>query len=207
MPWRIIGLLVNNMSKLATYKVTVNTKSIDDIVIRALDEEHRKQAGNDLRDNMIDLFNKYIPEDTGKLKARGYYDKVEDLGKSVRITVRYRNDGRMKLNYVMYQYYGKVWGPNMAKFDENNNFVGWGSPRKSKGLKKYPTNRYIGKERTVEIDKGKVVHITGYTKNKNAVPRWLEYCRNTSIWAKFEKEQAEYLVNYFSKFMQPEKNG
>ena len=189
------------MSKQPNFKVRVRTTGVDNIVIKALNEERRKEAGNDIRDNMIELFNKYIPEDTGKLKARGYYDKVEDLGGSVRITVRYRNDGRQKLNYVMYQYYGKVWGPNLAKFDENNNFKGWGSPRKSKGFKKYPTNRYIGKERTVEIAEGKIVHITGYTKNKNATPRWLEYCRNTSIWAKFEKEQSEYLVKYFSKFM------
>ena len=146
---------------------------------------------------LLDTVKPYVPTDTGKLAEKGMLLHTTNKYAHAEIDLHVRNTKAVP--YALYQYYGKVWGPNyatweMRKFDWNNlkmsnspaTHVGWVSP-KGKGSK-HPTNRDIGNAHTVTLKDGRQIVIKGYT-NPNSQPRWIEYVRNTpSVWVPFTQE-------------------
>ena len=154
------------------------SKGVDKL-IKSLDKAIQKDGINLLADIFINEVNKYIPESSGNLKKYGYVLRTyTPQKKPAWFSVAYRNTN--KVPYVMYQYYGEVWGPNRAVFT-NGEHTGWISPIHPK--KK--TNRVLGHptRKTIELRDGRVINITGYTVNKQAQAKWLEYVRTTpTVW-------------------------
>lgn len=146
----------------------------------------------------------YVPEETGKLAAKGMKLTSKAKGSHAEISLDVRNTKAVP--YALYQYYGKVWGPNYAtwgydkvdtkKKHQPNSFYtmrrmnivqsGWVSP-KGKGAK-HPTNQDIGVPRTYTLKDGRQIVVKGYT-NPNSQPKWLEYVRHTpAIWTPFTQK-------------------
>ena len=148
--------------------------------------------------------NRYIPVgDSRHLQEKGYELKAgitKNQGPYFRLT--YRNTPEVP--YVMYQYYGEVWGKNYAHWvptmtlhkayanpmSEHHTLniqkskltkweqVGWVS---EKGVKKENTHRPLGVPRTIVLKNGKIIRIEGYKKKKpKPKPFWVEYFRNSA---------------------------
>lgn len=171
------------------------SKGVDKI-IKGLEVCSQKDTINLLADMYINEVNKYVPESSGELKKNGYVLRTyTPKNKPAWFKVTYRNT--KTLPYVMYQYYGTVMGPNRAQFALGPSVdgtaavhIGWFSPIKPK-LK---TSRSLGhpKRHTIELRDGRVIHITGYTVNKKAQHRWVEYVRNTStVWTPLRRKMLD----------------
>lgn len=178
-------------------------------LIKALDKATQKDSINLLADMFMAEVNKYVPESSGDLKRKGYVLRTYTPSKKPAwFKVTYRNTS--KLPYVLYQYYGKVFGPNRAVFSQGPTqnggagvHIGWVSPIHPK----QETNRVLGHpaRKTIELRDGRVIHITGYTKNPNAQARWLEYVRDTpTVWTPLRRKML-YEMKEFVK--QEIKNG
>lgn len=161
---------------------------------RKLPEKIRRKVNSkklmwDAAHLVLDSINQYVPEKTGKLKKKGYVLSVSNSKINPWFKIYYRNTSSMP--YVMYQYYGKVWGPNIPKFDKKMLRItdialpkaefkytpkGWYS-----GKHKHETYRKFARRKTVVKFKrgpfaGRYAIINGYTKNKQRVqPKWVEY--------------------------------
>lgn len=182
----------------------------------------RKAAADDLGHCLLDKVNEFVPVSSGKLKAKGYKLFTEDHGGTAYVNLSYRN--KSGLPYVMYQYYGVVYGPNMAVFEEektdtkgrrkkefytmrrmNIQHIGWASP---KG--KTPRKENLGhpEKHTITLKDGREIHITGYTGNKNAEHKWLEYVRDTAtIWYPLRQEMIRFIEAVYSGFVGNDKKG
>lgn len=178
-------------------KETVYTK-VNVLKLKNMDKKvakkiHHKQLSMDLAQMTLKHINQYVPRHSGKLRDKGY--RI-DLGKNATGTwfkIVYRNTSAVP--YVMYQYYGEVYGPNYPTFEIdslgegfnkrdlmlrsakfNYRHAGWAS---SKKFEKQPTGRHFRRSRKkFQIKagryKGTWVTITGYTRNRKARPFWLE---------------------------------
>lgn len=179
------------------------TRGRNSLVSKIEDENVRKQVAIELAYILRDKVSEFVPEDTGKLKRKGYTVKGKEIGGvKARSILRYRNT--TDVPYVMYQYRGIVYGPNFAQFDANGKQIpgAWKSPNSKHRQTKYP----IGVERTVELRDGKLVHITGYTKNKNAHKEWMEYVRNTpTIWVPLRNEMSDYVKLVYKSIITEQK--
>lgn len=181
---------------MADFEIKVDASKGVDKLIKGLDKCHQKDAINLLADMFMHEVNKYVPESTGALKSKGYVLKTyTPKSKPAWFKVTYRNTS--KLPYVLYQYNGEVWGPNKAVFAQGPSttgvagvHIGWVSPIRPK----QKTNRVLGhpKRTNIELRDGRVIHITGYTGNKQAQSRWLEYVRQTStIWTPLRRKMLD----------------
>ena len=191
--------------------VVFNTKGGPKRIVEKInDEDIRRAIGEDLAHMVLDEVNKYVPESSGKLKRAGYRLHSEDRGTQTMSMISYNNT--RKVPYVLYQYYGIVYGPNYATWSAtqyNPNdlrmrvgavHTGWVSS-KGKGSKK-PTKNKIGIERTIPLKDGREIHITGYTKNKNAHHKWLEYVRTTpTIWYPLRQHMIKFVETCYSEYM------
>lgn len=182
------------MASLVEIKVD-SSKGVDKL-IKSLDTCTQKDSINLLADIFINEVNKYVPESSGDLKRNGYVLRTYTPKKNCAwFKVTYRNTS--KLPYVLYQYYGQVFGPNRAVFSQGPTMngaagvhTGWISPIQPK----QKTNRVLGHpaRKTIELRDGRVINITGYTKNPNAQARWLEYVRNTpTIWTPLRRKMLD----------------
>ena len=166
-------------------QIQVDASKGVDSLIKSLDKAIQKDAINLLADMFINEVNKYVPESSGDLKRYGYTLRTyTPQKKPAWFKVTYRNTA--KLPYVMYQYYGEVWGPNRAVFIDGEH-TGWMSPISPKRK----TNRILGHpaRKTIELRDGRVINITGYTVNKQAQAKWLEYVRTTpTVWNPLRKK-------------------
>lgn len=133
---------------------------------------------------VLDSINQYVPEKTGKLKKKGYVLSVSNSKINPWFKIYYRNTSTMP--YVMYQYYGKVWGPNYPIFEAENFNPNDLKMRKMRSFhtgkwysakKKHETYRKFARRRKgVKLKNGRVIKIEGYTTNKQKVqPMWVEY--------------------------------
>lgn len=150
-----------------------------------------KKLMYDLSNIMLDSINQYVPKNTGKLREKGYVRTTANSKTNPWFKIAYRNTSR--LPYVMYQYYGKVWGPNYPKFSgEQEKFnpedlkmrsakikykhEGW----YSSVSKKETWRQFARRKKTVKFKygkyKGRVVTIKGYTTTPRKIqPMWVEY--------------------------------
>lgn len=156
---------------------------------------NQKKLSLDLSQMMLKDINKYVPRHTGTLRDEGYNITLGNKSsKGPWFKITYRDT--KKVPYVMYQYYGEVWGPNYPKFELEEEFskndlvmrqakfkhVGWNSPNKER-KSKHPTGRKFRRSRRkFQIKRGKYrgawVTITGYTRNRKARPYWIEEAEN-----------------------------
>ena len=158
----------------------------------------KKKTMTEIAEKLEKKVRQYIPNgDTGKLRNKGYEIKV-GIKKGVAYSLlRYRNTEEVP--YVLYQYYGRVYGFNYAHWVpvitrksiyENNPYAmispqkitskyeqfGWVS---EKGVKKRPMNRYLGEKRTIHLKDGRTIKIDGYSKTKKKPhKKWLEWYVN-----------------------------
>ena len=182
-------------------QVNIDASKGVDRIIKALDKAIQKDGIRLIANTFIDEVNKYVPESSGNLKKYGYtLHTYTPQKKPAWFKVTYRNTS--KLPYVMYQYYGEVWGPNKAVWsvpptgdlytlrEVTLEHTGWVSPISPKRK----TNRILGHpaRKTIELRDGRVIHITGYTGNKQAQARWLEYVRTTpTVWNPLRKKMLD----------------
>lgn len=145
----------------------------------------------DLSEIMLENINQFVPKNTGRLREKGYTRTISNSKTNPWFKIKYGNKGGLR--YVMYQYYGKVWGPNYPKFTgEQEKFnpedlkmrpahirykhIGWYS-----SVNKKETWRHFARRRkTVKFKygkyKGRVVVINGYTTTPQKIqPGWVEY--------------------------------
>ena len=183
------------------------------IISRIQDEEIKNAAAEDLAYMLLDKVNEYVPVSTGKLKARGYKIRFSSAKRAVSI-LSYNN--RPGLPYVLYQYYGVVYGPNYATWEGSKKpkslknlkltnspakHVGWISPA-GKGSK-HPTKNQLGEKRPPLVLKdGRIITYTGYTGNPNAHIKWLEYVRTTpTIWYKLRQNMIKFIESVYSAYV------
>lgn len=201
---------------MASSAVSVNFKTkggVKRIVSKIKDEKIQKAIAEDMAHILLDEVNKYVPVNSGKLKNAGYRIKTGTTGISAMSSLSYNNS--KKVPYVLYQYYGVVYGPNYATWSGKKSYkrdkynlkhpknriqhIGWTS-KKGKGVK-YPTNRVLGhpKQNVIHLKNGQEINITGYTKNKNAQAKWLEYVRETpTIWYPLRQKMIKYIEQFYS---------
>ena len=162
-------------------------------LIKKLNKAAQQVVSRKLGNMMLEEVTKYVPRgETGKLQTRGYVLTSGANKEGAWFKLKYRN--LANLPYVMYQYNGVVYGPNKAVFTEGEH-TGWVSPI----APKKPTNRILGhpKRTRIELRDGRVINITGYTKNPNAQARWLEYVRNTpTIWTPLRRKMLDETKKY-----------
>ena len=180
------------------YKIDIS-KDIKYMDKKVIEKVNKKQLSYDLAQLLLQDINKYVPRDTGDLRDKGYVLYYWKNSNGPGFTIKYRNT--KELPYVMYQYYGYVWGPNRPKIDMEDNgltlkgaqlkHVGWYSP---KNIQKRNTGRKFRHSRKKfqikrGIFKGVWVTITGYTKNRKARPRWIEEAqKHRHDWDSMEKK-------------------
>lgn len=190
------------------------------IIPRIQDEDIRRAAAEDLAHILLDKVNEYVPESSGLLKRTGYTIRFAERGAGAVVSSLSYNNSR-KVPYVLYQYYGVVYGPNFATFDVEKynpkdlrmrsaviSHTGWVSA-KGKGSKR-PTKNILGhpKKHQIEIYPGAICTITGYTKNKNAQHKWLEYVRNTAtIWYPLRQHMIKYVEQFYAQYLGNDKEG
>ena len=195
-------------------KVDFKSKGGPQRIVRKLqDTDRQRELAEDLCHILLDEVNKYVPESSGKLKRAGYKMKFGTTGISTLSQLSYIST--KKVPYVLYQYNGIVYGKNMAagipsggtkmrplSVDKTIQHTGWLSS-KGKGSK-YPTNRSLGHpaKHEIPLKDGRTITITGYTKNKNAQHKWLEYVRHTStIWYPLRQYMKDYTVQFYSQYI------
>lgn len=190
------------MSKIkSAVEIKVDSSKGVDKLLKGVDKVSQKDTINFIADIFMHEVNKYVPENTGALKQKGYVLRTyTPKRKPSWFKVTYRNTA--KLPYVMYQYYGEVWGPNRAVFSQGPSrngtaavHTGWISPIHPKRK----TNRVLGHpaRHTIELRDGRIINITGYTMNKNAQARWLEYVRNTStVWTPLRRKMLDEVKEF-----------
>lgn len=180
------------------------------IIPKIEDESVRRAVGEDLAYCLLDVVNEYVPENTGALKRAGYKIDFGLVGHKVYSKLSYNNN---KLPYVLYQYYGVVYGPNFATFEDEKfnpkdlrrrpmaipKHTGWASPkpkRPQKGSLGHPEKNEI------VLDDGRIIHITGYTGNKNAQHKWLEYVRTTpTIWYPLRQDMIRFIEAVYGGYI------
>lgn len=154
-----------------------------------------KQVCYDCATMFVNSANRFVPKDTGALREKGYKIHISNSKDKPWYKVQYRNTA--KLPYVMYQYYGKVWGPNYAKFtgtvsdkitkkkgkwvlqkreaDIKWDHVGWVSSKN-----RHETSRkFRRRKKTIYIAKNKKIIINGY-KYRGSHPKWVEWAETHS---------------------------
>lgn len=175
-------------------------------LIKGLDFATQKDAVALLSDIFINEVNKYVPEDTGKLKQKGYKLAIHTpKNKTAWFKVTYANTE--DLPYVIYQYNGVVYGPNRALFAQGPSrtgatgvHIGWYSPISPKRK----TNRILGHpaRTTITLRDGRIINIPGYTGNKQAHAKWLEYVRETStIWYPLRRKMLDEIRGFIKQGM------
>ena len=190
------------MSKDSLIKKTVFTKKWQKLPSQIQNGVNTKKLAWDMAHIVLDNVNQYVPKFTGNLQRKGYHIQISNSEVNPWFKLSYRNTSNLK--YVMYQYYGKVWGPNYATFEllgpeefdphdlrlrESNpryRHTGWVSSKKTR----HETNRYFRRrKKTIWLNKGKSIVITGYTGNKKAQPRWVEYAADRANTASGYNDQ------------------
>lgn len=183
------------------------------IVSKIKDYNTQKLIADDMAHILLDEVNKYVPVSSGKLKNAGYRIKTGSTGISAISSLSYNSS--KKVPYVLYQYYGVVYGPNYATWSGKKTYkrdkynlkhpqnriqhIGWTS-KKGKGVK-HPTNRVLGHptQNVIHLKDGREINITGYTGNKNAKAKWLEYVRTTpTIWYPLRQKMIKYIEQFYS---------
>lgn len=179
------------MKELVSTKLNVlNLKKMDKKVARKI---HSKQLALELAQMTLKHINRYVPRHSGKLRDKGYHITLGKNTVGAWFKIVYRNTAAVP--YVLYQYYGEVYGPNYPTFEReslgegfnkrdlmlraakfNYRHAGWSSSQK---FEKQPTGRHFRRSRKkFQVKAGKYkgtwVTITGYTRNKKARPLWLE---------------------------------
>lgn len=181
------------------------SQGVNKLIMKLKDKTHRKAIANMLGGMLLNETNKYVPVNTGKLKEKGYVLRTGANKNGAWITLKYRNISG--LPYVMYQYNGIVYGPNKAVFAQGPSrngaagvHTGWVSPI----APKQPTNRVLGhpKRTTIELRDGRIINITGYTGNKNAQARWLEYVRTTpTVWTPLRRKMLDETKEMVKRYL------
>lgn len=175
-----------------------DSKLLVDQILYGLKGVTNLNARTHIAEMIVATIQPYVPRQSGALATKGLYVGLKEDPSHAEIDIRYRNT--TKLKYVLYQYYGIVYGPNFATWDYDKaqkrgrrsaNFykmrdmniqhTGWVSPR-GEGTK-HPTSKKLGEPRPSKtLNDGRTIHYNGYTNPKSHA-KWLEYVRdNPEIW-------------------------
>jgi hypothetical protein len=176
-----------------------DSKLLVDQILMTLKGTVNQNAKDHIANMLVATIHPYVPRNSGTLATEGLYVGInKGLTGHAEIDIRYRNTTNVK--YVLYQYYGIVYGPNYATWEQRAfnprdlrkshspaTHSGWVSPR-GKGTK-HPTGGKLGKPRPpLRLPDGRIITYSGYT-NPNSHAKWLEYVRDTSsIWSPLMKD-------------------
>lgn len=165
-----------------------------------------RELAGDVGERIAIGANRFAPKSTGNLQDNAYHTSfgVNKEGPWIKVSVQNSDT----VPYALYQYFGEIYGPNQAVWDlklrkrqasVTLKHIGWVSP---KGKKKFPTGRMMGKRREFATSRG-FIHITGYTKNKQAKPRWLEvFMSSPKYWGPVATTVEDYLTTQAKRLIE-----
>lgn len=194
------------VSHKSVIELQYDSKILIDRLLDCLKPITRKAAAEYIGALLFETVAPYVPYKTGKLLKQGMYLSTRTMQAHAEVDLRVRNTSKVK--YAFYQYYGRVWGPNYAvfeqqKFDPTNlkmthspaTHTGWISPKGAGS--KHPTHYVLGEKRTIHLKDGRVIHIDGYT-NPQSHAMWLDYVRRTpTIWVPYTQRVQREIKEVF----------
>lgn len=184
-----------------------------------------RKAMLEMAESLRHKVNQYIPAGrTHKLQNKGYEEHAGTKGGTPYFTLQYRNTEEVP--YVMYQYYGEIWGdnyahwvPNLVRHKEYDiqgpvtkkrgkqianqqrwQQIGWVS---KKGVKKYNKHKAIGYPRSIDLGNGRRIYIKGYSKRKpRPQPKWLEWFRGQRKFSVWKDQEARQIATRITAYYQ-----
>lgn len=173
-----------------------------------------KQLSYDMAEIFRADVNQYIPSRSGAIRDRGYVIHTSNSKKNPWFKLQYKN--KPGIPYVMYQYMGKVWGPNFAIFEPigiasykaydlkiQYEHIGWTSSKKHP---RHPTNRNFRRRAATKVlDTGKVIKYAGYS-HRNSQPKWMEYAfKNSKGLGSWREETNRYVERVYASVLTQQK--